>query len=66
MEKGLGDVRAVYDGKVIFTDELLTIDVEPQSPKARIKESDGMAASPHPGCRDTHTDAGAVRVVLCG
>ncbi len=28
MEKGLGDVRAVYDGNVIFTDELLTIDVE--------------------------------------
>ena len=32
MEKGLGDVRAIYDGKVIFTDELLTIDVESQSP----------------------------------
>ena len=31
MEKGLGDVRAVYDGRVIFTDELLTIDVEPSS-----------------------------------
>ena len=27
MEKGLGDVRAIYHGKVIFTDELLTIDV---------------------------------------
>ncbi len=31
MEKGLGDVCAVYDGKVIFTDELLAIDVEPSS-----------------------------------
>ncbi len=27
MEKGIGDVSAIYDGKVIFTDELLTIDV---------------------------------------
>ena len=27
MEKGIGDVSAIFDGKVIFTDELLTIDV---------------------------------------
>ena len=27
MERGIGDVSAIYDGKVIFTDELLTIDV---------------------------------------
>jgi len=31
MEKGLGDIRAVYDGNVIFTDELLTIEVETSS-----------------------------------
>ncbi len=27
MEKGLGDIRAVYDGEVIFSDELLVVDV---------------------------------------
>ena len=27
MEKGIGDVRAIYDGQVIFSDELMTVDV---------------------------------------
>ena len=25
MEKGIGDVRRIYDGEVIFADELMTI-----------------------------------------
>jgi ribonuclease Z len=27
MEKGLGDIRSIYDGEVIFSDELLTVDI---------------------------------------
>jgi hypothetical protein len=27
MEKGIGDVRRLYDGEVIFADELLSIPV---------------------------------------
>jgi ribonuclease Z len=27
MEKGLGDIRSVYDGEVVFSDELLTVDI---------------------------------------
>jgi ribonuclease Z len=27
MEKGLGDIRSIYDGEVVFSDELLTVDI---------------------------------------
>ena len=27
MEKGLGDIRSIYDGEVVFSDELLSVDV---------------------------------------
>ena len=27
MEKGIGDVRQIYDGGILFTDELQTIDL---------------------------------------
>ncbi len=27
MEKGIGDIKRIYDGEVVFSDELMTIDV---------------------------------------
>ena len=27
MERGLGDIRSIYDGEVVFSDELLTVDI---------------------------------------
>ena len=27
MEKGIGDINRIYDGEVVFSDELMTIDV---------------------------------------